>query len=207
MDEKISSPERPAHRAARGHRWEQVELRPYKEDERALFKTVSRQITQAIGQVVADTPTSLLFVSSILPLKDANQNQLVQAYNMQIRDVIVPEYESLGNNVIFVDQYPNFVDANGNIIHIGPDDRHPDQIGYDLMGDTWAAALRQALPLPVLVTGYSADVISDKDTSVRFARPFHAGTFAWFEAGAVDDNGAINIKLLSDAQSAGQTSQ
>jgi mannose-6-phosphate isomerase-like protein (cupin superfamily) len=44
MDEKISSPERPAHRAARGHRWEQVELRPYKEDERALFKTVSRQI-------------------------------------------------------------------------------------------------------------------------------------------------------------------
>ena len=44
MDEKISLPERPAHRAARGHRWDQVELRPYKEDERALFKTVSRQI-------------------------------------------------------------------------------------------------------------------------------------------------------------------
>ncbi len=44
MDEKISLPERPAHRAARGHRWEQVELRPYREDERALFKTVSRQI-------------------------------------------------------------------------------------------------------------------------------------------------------------------
>ena len=44
MDDTISSPERPAHRAARGHRWEQVELRPYKEDERALFKTVSRQI-------------------------------------------------------------------------------------------------------------------------------------------------------------------
>ena len=44
MDDRTSSPERPAHRAARGHRWEQVELRPYKEDERALFKTVSRQI-------------------------------------------------------------------------------------------------------------------------------------------------------------------
>jgi len=44
MDDTISSPARPAHRAARGHRWEQVELRPYKEDERALFKTVSRQI-------------------------------------------------------------------------------------------------------------------------------------------------------------------
>ena len=44
MDDTISSPARPAHRAARGHRWDQVELRPYKEDERALFKTVSRQI-------------------------------------------------------------------------------------------------------------------------------------------------------------------
>jgi hypothetical protein len=32
-------------------------------------------------------------------------------------------------------------------------------------------------------------VISDKDPSARFAQPFHAGTFAWFEAGGVDDNG------------------
>jgi mannose-6-phosphate isomerase-like protein (cupin superfamily) len=32
------------HRAAKGHRWEEVEERPYKEDERALFKDISRQI-------------------------------------------------------------------------------------------------------------------------------------------------------------------
>jgi hypothetical protein len=82
------------------------------------------------------------------------------------------------------------VDANGNIIHIGPDNAHPNQDGYDLMGDTWAAALRQVLPVPVLMAGYSADVISDKDASARFAQPFHAGTFAWFESGAVDDDGA-----------------
>ncbi|MBV9430916.1 MAG: cupin domain-containing protein [Hyphomicrobiales bacterium] len=44
MDDTASPPKRQAHRAARGHRWEQVELRPYKEDERALFKKVSRQI-------------------------------------------------------------------------------------------------------------------------------------------------------------------
>jgi hypothetical protein len=82
------------------------------------------------------------------------------------------------------------VDPNGNIIHIGHDNGHPDQDGYDLMGDTWAAALRQVLPAPVLVTAYSADVISDKDASARFAQPFHAGTFAWFESGAVDNDGA-----------------
>jgi hypothetical protein len=43
--------------------------------------------------------------------------------------------------------------------------------------------------VPVLVTGYGADVISDIDPQARFAQPFHSGTFAWFEAGAVDDGG------------------
>jgi hypothetical protein len=155
------------------------------------FQTSTRaqRLDQLIGQIVADSPTSLLFVTSIIPLNNANQNQLVQAYNTQIKDVIVPKYESMGANVFFVDQYSNFVDANGKIIHL-PDGIHPDQTGYVLMGDTWAAALQQVLPHPIAVTGYSADVISDKDPSGRFAQPFSSGTFAWFESGAVDDGGA-----------------
>jgi mannose-6-phosphate isomerase-like protein (cupin superfamily) len=44
MNDVTEAPERLPHRAARGHRWDEVELRPYKEDERALFKTISRQI-------------------------------------------------------------------------------------------------------------------------------------------------------------------
>jgi glucose/arabinose dehydrogenase len=48
------------------------------------------------------------------------------------------------------------------------------------------------VPQPVSVAGYSADVISDKDLSARFAQPFDGRTFAWFEAGAVDDNGAAH---------------
>jgi lysophospholipase L1-like esterase len=111
--------------------------------------TMAMRLDKLIGQIVADSPTSRIFVSSIIPLVNGNQNQLVQAYNTQIRDVIVPKYDSLGDNVFFVDQYPNFVDANGNIIHIGPANNiHPDQIGYDLMGDTWAAAIQQAAPIP-----------------------------------------------------------
>jgi DNA-binding beta-propeller fold protein YncE len=50
-------------------------------------------------------------------------------------------------------------------------------------------ALDASAPVPVLATGYSADVISDQDPQARFALPFHAGTFAWFESGAVDDDG------------------
>ena len=43
MTRSLCRKDRPIARRS-GHRWEQVELRPYKEDERALFKTVSRQI-------------------------------------------------------------------------------------------------------------------------------------------------------------------
>jgi len=42
---------------------------------------------------------------------------------------------------------------------------------------------------PILLTGYNADVIADKNPSVRFAQPFDANTFAWFESGATDING------------------
>src|SRR5207245_8586378 len=48
-----------------------------------------------------------------------------------------------------------------------------------------ALDLSGPVPEPVVVTGYSADVISDKDPSARFALPIHVGTFAWFESGAV----------------------
>jgi len=44
MNDATNPPPRRPHRAAKGDRWEAVELRPYKEDERALFKTISRQI-------------------------------------------------------------------------------------------------------------------------------------------------------------------
>jgi mannose-6-phosphate isomerase-like protein (cupin superfamily) len=38
-------PDRIAHRAAQaGFRWDGVEMRPYKEDERALYKTITRQV-------------------------------------------------------------------------------------------------------------------------------------------------------------------
>jgi lysophospholipase L1-like esterase len=165
--------------------------------------TMAQRLDDLVGQIVADTPTSFLFVSNIPPsnLFTANQNQLLQAHNAQIRDVIVPKYQSLGARVIFVDQYSNFVDASDNIIHIAADGRHPDQTGYDLMADTWAAALRQDLPLPVLATGYSADVISDKDASARFAQSFNAATFAWFEAGAVDDDGTTHTDGLPAGRS------
>jgi quercetin dioxygenase-like cupin family protein len=54
MDDAANLPSRPPHRAAKGDRWEEVELRPYKEDERALFKTISRQILFSDPKLAAE---------------------------------------------------------------------------------------------------------------------------------------------------------
>jgi quercetin dioxygenase-like cupin family protein len=54
MDDATNPPPRPPHRAAEGDRWQQVELRPYKEDERALFKTISRQILFSDPKLAAE---------------------------------------------------------------------------------------------------------------------------------------------------------
>jgi acyl-CoA thioesterase I len=168
--------------------------------------TMAQRLDKLIGQIVADSPASILFVSTILPNKlfDANQNRLTQAYNTQIRDTIVPKYDSLGDNVIFVDQYANFMDANGNIIHIGPDGVHPDQIGYDLMGDTWAAALQPAIPEPAsfLLAGLGGVLIllwprhrtsttvagGNKDRPPGSGTPFDVMITALDPSGNVDTN-------------------
>jgi hypothetical protein len=43
--------------------------------------------------------------------------------------------------------------------------------------------------LPLQLTGYNADVIADREPSVRFAQLFDRSCCAWFEAGLVDDSG------------------
>ena len=50
----VATPQRQAHRKAQGHRWEKVELLPYKEDERALFKAISRQILFSDPELAAE---------------------------------------------------------------------------------------------------------------------------------------------------------
>lgn len=69
----------------------------------------------------------------------------MQAYNTLLKNVLVSKYKAMGRNITFVDQYHNFVDAKGNVIAARlPDTVHPDRTGYDLIGDTWYQAIKQA---------------------------------------------------------------
>jgi hypothetical protein len=43
--------------------------------------------------------------------------------------------------------------------------------------------------LPLQLTGYNTDVITDLNQNVRFAQLFDSGCCGWFESGAVDDSG------------------
>jgi hypothetical protein len=52
-----------------------------------------------------------------------------------------------------------------------------------------AAAQAPSGWLPLQLTGYNTDVITDLDQNVRFAQLFDQGCCGWFESGAVDDQG------------------
>jgi mannose-6-phosphate isomerase-like protein (cupin superfamily) len=54
MDDSAPKPRRTAYRAAHGHRWEEVELRPYKEDEKALFRAITRQVLFSDPEMAAE---------------------------------------------------------------------------------------------------------------------------------------------------------
>ena len=69
-------------------------------------------------------------------------NTEVQEYNAYIQYKLVPKLESEGKHVTFVNQYANFVNAQGKVeAQLLPDDIHPTQAGYNAMGATWAKAI------------------------------------------------------------------
>jgi hypothetical protein len=55
-----------------------------------------------------------------------------------------------------------------------------------------AHAVSPSSSSPIAVTGFNRDVVTDANTSVRYADSVDIGTAAWFESGAVDNNGTAH---------------
>ncbi len=104
-----------------------------------------------VDKLISDRPSAHMLLSSIPPIPQFNNvngiayQTEVQEYNAYIQTTLVPELlQSAGKHVTFVDEYSNFINADGTIKTSWlPDDLHPTQAGYDAMGATWAQALEK----------------------------------------------------------------
>jgi hypothetical protein len=70
-------------------------------------------------------------------------------------------------------------------------------LGMVSAGARTAYAISPATSSPISVTGFNRDVVTDANTSVRFADSVDIGTAAWFESGAVDNTGTAHQDGLS----------
>jgi len=121
-----------------------------KSREKTFLANLKNRLDSLVNQMTLARPNAHLLVAGIIPMNVTSGGRLlnddVKAYNSYIQNTLVPEYQNLSRHVSFVNQYQNFVNSNGTIkTALLPDGVHPNQTGYDLMADTWFAAI-QALP-------------------------------------------------------------
>lgn len=104
-------------------------------------------LDKIIAKLTTLRPSAKIFVSNIMPIANPGQNASVKAYNQLVENTVVPKYQAMGKSVVFVNQYANFVDAQGKLVAnlLSKDGVHPVRAGYDKIGDTWAAAVLSAL--------------------------------------------------------------
>jgi lysophospholipase L1-like esterase len=92
-----------------------------------------------IDTIVKTLPNSLLAVSSIIPYPSGAS--AVMTYNAAVPGVVM-QRAMQGKHVIYVDQFTGFQTST----MLSSDGVHPNQTGYNHMGDVWYAAISSMLP-------------------------------------------------------------
>jgi autotransporter-associated beta strand protein len=116
---------------------------------------IESRMDAMVAKIFALRPAAKIFLASIPPYPaDAAKTATAAGYNRLMVLRTVPKYLSRGFDIRFVDQYRNFIAGAGPegdvvIAALYGDTIHPNEAGYQLMGDTWAAAiLADPQPLP-----------------------------------------------------------
>jgi len=111
---------------------------------------IESRMDAMVAKIFALRPTTKIFLASIPPYPaDAAKTATAAEYNRLMVLHTVPKYLSRGFDIRFVDQYRNFIAGDVVIAALYGDTIHPNEAGYQLMGDTWAAAiLSDPQPLP-----------------------------------------------------------
>ena len=98
-----------------------------------------------IGHIFKDCPNAALIVSNFGPLTGTpavKWKASVKAYNALIPDVIA-KYAAMGHKVYFLDMHGQLTSAD-----ISGDGVHPNQSGYNKMGDAWFDACKSTALMP-----------------------------------------------------------
>jgi lysophospholipase L1-like esterase len=98
-----------------------------------------------LDKIIEDAPNALLVVAKITPTKLDVYNTRAMAFNAAI-PALVQQRAAAGKHVAMVDMYAAFT-ANPNYQNDWLRDAlHPTLAGYQVMGQTWYAAIKNLLP-------------------------------------------------------------
>ena len=110
-------------------------------------------------------PNAKLMVASVVASKDATTEANVRAFNTKVPE-LVAQHRAAGENVFYVDMY-NALDATNDLA----DSLHPNQAGYDKMGEAWSKAMSASSGPAITTTGLNVSSTMAKDfaTANHFA--------------------------------------
>jgi lysophospholipase L1-like esterase len=101
------------------------------------------RLDSLIGHIFEDRPNVALVVASLIPRTDTSSESATEAYNALIPD-LVTQYTEEDRKIYFLDMHSKLTTAD---LYDGV---HPDQAGYNKMGDAWFAVMQTngLTPLP-----------------------------------------------------------
>ena len=99
---------------------------------------MAHRLKKLIDALVLRAPQALIVVSTLIPLNPPND--ALNAFNAKIPYVVAKE-AAAGNHVVMIDMFTGFT-----LDLLSADGIHPNQMGYDDMGDKFYAALSSLLP-------------------------------------------------------------
>jgi lysophospholipase L1-like esterase len=131
----------------------------------------SERFDTLLGEIVARKPNARIIVAKIIGGSTVTNDSRAAAYDSGIVDYnaaielkVKHHAEDLGQRVSLIDMYSlmnisHQTDTQGRPLFT--DISHPTQIGYNLMGDAWAGAIRSvSIPEPGVVTLAATGVAS-----------------------------------------------
>jgi len=113
--------------------------------QRGMQSGMADRLSMLLDELAKRAPKALVVVATIIPLGgstgSSTNSTTITTYNGEIPDVVSKQVAA-GHHVVMVDMYKGFMPSK----YLSGDGVHPNQMGYDYMGDTFYGAISALLP-------------------------------------------------------------